>query len=175
MAFDLYEATVPLMRRGLVNLRACVAKGAEHLAAAGKPEAELLEARLAPDMFTFTQQIRTACRAAERAVALLSGNPLPTSADDETSIAELLGRIDRAVATLDGASAEIINGRAGHEVVVPVPDMAIHFTDGGDYLRGFALPNFHFHCSIAYAIMRHLGAPLGKADFLGALDVRKAR
>lgn len=176
MAFDLYHATVPLMRRALANLRACVVKGAEHFAAQGKPETELLEARFAPDMFTFAQQIRTACHAAARAVALLSDAPPAAEADEEASIAELLARIDRTIEVLDGASADIINGRADREVVLPVPGMAIHFADGGDYLSGFALPNLFFHTSVAYAIMRHLGAPLGKIDFLSGgapLDVRK--
>ena len=133
MNISMYQASVPLMRRALVNLRDCVAKGAAHFQADGKPESALLEARLAPDMFTFTQQIRTCCRTAERAAALLSGMPVPAGAEDEASIGQLLARIDGAIAQLDGASADIVNGRAGHEVVVvPVPDMAIHFADGGE-------------------------------------------
>jgi len=172
---SLYQTVVPVARRALVNLRAFTVKGASHFAQQGEAEAVLLETRFAPDMFTFAQQIRSVCHIIEWGIANLSGTSGPTVVEDDASVAEMLARIDRTIALLDSASPEIIDGRAGQEVIMPIPDnRALHFADGADYVGGFVLPNLFFHSSVAYAIMRHRGAPLGKIDFLGELDVREA-
>lgn len=175
MMTALYQAVVPVMRRGLANLRDFVAKGATHFESAGETGEALLSARLAPDMLSFAEQIQRSCDAATRAVAMLSGMSVPDDAGGDSSVADLLARIDRAIARIDAASQETIDARADLPVVVPVPGMAIHFADGSDYAGSFALPNFFFHSTVAYAILRNRGAPLGKADFLGAaaLDLRK--
>jgi len=174
---SLYDSIVPVARQALVNLRDFTAKGAAHFEAAGEPEAALIEARLAPDMFSFALQIRSVCHMAEWALANLSGTPGPQTATEDSDLGGLFVRIDRTIALLDTASKDIVDGRADREIAMPIPgNRALHFANGADYVGSYVLPNLFFHSSIAYAILRHRGAPLGKIDFLGpkSLDIRAA-
>lgn len=168
----LYEAAVPPVRRALVNLAAIVDKAAAHFAAAGTPESAWLNAALAPDMFPLTRQIQTASDAARGIVARLSGTPIPSMPDDETSVAELRDRIARTIAYIDSVPASAIDGREAEPVVVKIPNGEIRFT-AGSYPGEFGLPNFFFHVVTAYGILRHLGAPIGKIDYLGAMDLTR--
>ena len=166
----LYETAIPPVRRALVNLQAFLDKAAAHFAEAGTPEADWLNAALAPDMFTLTRQIQVASDAARGIAARLADSEVPSMPDTETSVAELRDRIARTIAYVDSIPAAAIDGREQAEVIVKFPQAHIRFT-GASYLSDFGMPNLFFHIVAAYGILRHLGAPLGKLDYLGPLDV----
>lgn len=137
--------------------------GAEHAQGSGRSEAELLNAQLAPDMLPFYRQIQIVCDFARRTPARLLGQPVPGSVEGETSVAELRALIAETRAALDAVTPEMLAGRdnepatfnAGQDMTLPA----------GQFLLSFALHNFYFHLTTAYAIARHFGAPLGKRDF----------
>ena len=161
MSLSLYEATVPLLLGTLAKLDALLDKAA----ASGLPEAEIMEARLAPDMLPFPKQIQITSDTAKGAVARLTGVENPAMADTETSIAELKQRIAKTVAFIKGVDKAAFDDAVEREVVVKLPNFELHWA-GRDYLRQYALPNFYFHVSIAYALLRMKGVQIGKADFL---------
>ena len=165
---NLYDISIPVLRRGLVNMAACLTKGADHLAVEGLPEAFLLESKLADDMFAFPRQIQLASDAAKGAAARLSAGEVPSFPDTETTIAELQARIANTIAVLDAVDPASIAGREDADIVMKLPSREIHFT-GLSYVQTFVLPNFFFHATAAYAIMRNKGVPIGKMDYLGAV------
>jgi len=171
-ATTLHAASIPPARRALVNLRACLAKAADHFAAQGVAEADWLDAALAPDMYPLRRQIQVSSDAAKNMAARLSGGEAPVMPDTETSVAELSARIERTIAYLDSIPASAIDGREEAEIVVTRPTLTLRFT-GASYPRDFGLPYFFFHVATAYGIMRHQGAPLGKLDYLGPLDMTR--
>lgn len=173
-ATTLYTASFPPVRRSLVNLAACLAKAADHFVAQGVAEADWLGAALAPDMFPLLRQIQVSSDAAKNMAARLSGGTAPTMPDTETSVAELGARLDRTIAYLDSIPASAVDGREDEEIVMTLPTATLRFT-GTSYLRDFALPNIYFHIVTAYGIMRHRGAPIGKLDYLGAVDMMRTQ
>ncbi len=162
MTFAIHQAAAPVFTRALNNLSAMIDKAL----AAGVSEATLLEARLAPDMHPFPRQIQMASDSAKGAVARLAGVEPPAMPDTETTIAELKARIAATVAYVNSIDAAALDGAEDREVVLKFPGAEMKFT-GADFLTGFALPNFFFHITIAYALLRANGAPIGKIDFLG--------
>lgn len=166
----LHQAAIPPVRRGLTSLSGCLAKAADHFAAAGVPESEWLGAALAPDMFPLTRQVQAAADAAKYIAARLSGGTAPSMPDTETSVAELRYRIARTLAYIDSVPPGAIDGREEEQVTVPIPRGEIRFT-GARYVSDFGLPNFFFHMTMAYGVMRNQGVPLGKLDYLGAIDL----
>lgn len=165
----LYDASIPVLRRGLDNMAACLKKGAEHLAAQGLPESTLLEAKLADDMYALPRQIQIASDAAKGAAARLSGADAPSFPDTEATIAELQARIAKTSAYLDSIPPEKIADREDAEIILKLPSRELPFT-GLSYVQNFVLPNFFFHASASYLIMRHKGVALGKMDFLAGGD-----
>ena len=163
MSFGLYDASAPVFVRALTNLSALMDKAL----AQGFDEAKLLEARLAPDMRPFPSQIQLASDSAKGAVARLTGTDNPSMADTETSFAELKARIDATVAFIKSVDASAFEGGQDRDVVLKFPGGEQHFK-GGAYLTGFALPNFFFHVTTAYALLRAAGVEIGKRDYLGA-------
>lgn len=163
MSFGLYDASAPVFVRALTNLSALMDKAL----AQGFDEAKLLEARLAPDMRPFPSQIQLASDSAKGAVARLTGTDNPSMADTETSFAELKTRIDATVAFINSVDRSAFEGGEEREVVLKFPGGEQHFK-GGAYLTGFALPNFFFHVTTAYALLRAAGVEIGKRDYLGA-------
>lgn len=164
---NLYDLSIPALRRGLDNMAACLAKGAEHLAANGLPESTLLEAKLAADMYAYPRQVQIATDTAKGAGARLSASEAPSYADTETTIAELQERLAKTnayLASIDPAS--IVAEDA--PIVMKLPSREIHFT-GASYVQGFVLPNFYFHATVGYSIMRHIGVPLAKLDYIGGI------
>lgn len=137
---------------------------------AGLDEAALMEARLAPDMKPFPDQIRMAAFSARSCVARLTGQAWPRTDDAETSLAELKETVALSIAFIEGVEAAAFEGAEGRRVELRFPGVELDFTGAG-YLTSFALPNFYFHVSMAYAILRHLGLPLGKRDYLGRLEL----
>jgi hypothetical protein len=161
MTFGIYDASAPVFVAMLTNMRAWLDK-----AAAEKAEAELLEARLAPDMRPLPAQYQMASDSAKNAIARLCGVEAPAMADNEASFAELKARCDRTIAFIEGADRDALAAGGDRQVELLFPNgMGYRFT-GRDYLTSFALPNFFFHATAAYAIFRAAGVGLGKPDFL---------
>lgn len=132
----------------------------------------LLNARLAPDMLAFTRQIQLCCDFAKNAVARLSGGENPRFPDEERSFPELKERIARTLAFLDGADAAALDAGLVRDVTFPRGPSATATMTGEAYLTRFAIPNFYFHATTAYDILRQNGFQIGKQDFLkGVFDV----
>lgn len=161
MSLSMHEASAPLFVNSLRNLRAWLDK-----ALSEKPEAELLEARLAPDMRPFPAQIQMASDSAKNAMARLAGIEPPAMPDTETSFEELKARCDKTIAFVESVGPDALAGSEDREVIMKFPNgTAYRFTDKA-YLTGFALPNFFFHVTTAYALLRAAGVGVGKPDFL---------
>ena len=168
MPITMYQATVPAFVQMLNSLAAILDK-AEAFAAERKIDpAVLLEYRLAPDMFPLIRQIRIAADFAKGCCARLAGREVPSYPDDETSFEELKARIARTVSFVQGFRPEDIDGSEEREIAITVGGQPMHFK-GQQYLVGFVLPNFYFHATAAYAILRHCGLVIGKRDFMGAV------
>ena len=161
MTFSPYEASAPVFVNMLGNMRAWLDK-----AAAEKPEAELLEARLAPDMRPLPAQYQMASDSAKNGIARLAGIEAPSMPDAEASFAELRERCDKTIAFIKSVDPAALADSAGRTVELRFPNGQGYRFDGRDYLTGFALPNFMFHATTAYAILRAAGVSLGKPDFL---------
>jgi len=129
----------------------------------------LINARLSPDMFPLIKQVHIATDFARGTGARLSGAEPPSYEDNEKSLAELIARVERSIEYLRTLKPAAIDGSETREIVRPVRGEPKKFT-GINYLLQFALPNFYFHTTTAYAILRHNGIDLGKSDFIGALD-----
>lgn len=169
---SMYTATVPQLRRMLGNLDSWLDK-AVAFAETKKFDADtLLVARLAPDQFPLGRQIQGACDHAKFIAARLSGETAPAHPDVEKTIPELKARIASVQAFLDTITAESFHGAADRTISLAfAPGMVI---SGADYLNQMGLPNFYFHITTAYAILRHNGVDLGKRDFIGAANLRPA-
>jgi hypothetical protein len=161
MSFTIYDATVPVFVNGLTAMRTWLDK-----AAAEKSESDLMQARLAPDMNPLPAQFQLASDTAKNAIGRLSGIDAPSMADTEASFAELRDRCDRTIAFIKSVDPAILTASADREVVVKLPNGTGWRFTGSDYVAQFALPNFFFHVTAAYAILRAAGVSLGKPDFL---------
>lgn len=164
MSASLYNTHVPMFIAMLNNI-----KGWLDLAAASGREAELIEARLADDMFALARQIQIASDAAKGAGARMSGTEAPSMPDDETTFAALKGRCDKTIAYLQSVDPSAFDAGASREVVITFPNGGGVRFDGHTFLTGFAVPNFYFHATTAYAILRAKGVALGKQNFLAHL------
>jgi hypothetical protein len=165
MSLSLYQASVPVFSRALGLLSTLLTKAEAHAAANGMKLEELLEARLAPDMYTFTRQIQAAADAAKFGAARPAGVAPPSHPDTETTVAELQSRIKAVLDFINGIGEAAYDGAETRPVVVKTGSGELNFT-GQSYLLGFALPNFFFHVVTAYDILRHKGVALTKRDFL---------
>jgi uncharacterized protein len=167
MAIDLHTAAVPPLSRALEQLRHVLDKGAAHAEAQGWDPAVLLSMRLAPDMLPLTRQVQIATDIAKNAAARLTGTEAPVFEDNETTFAELDARLQRAIDYLRSVPVEAFAGAETRAITVPTRARGdLHFV-GTMYLFGFVLPNVYFHSTTAYALLRHAGVPLGKADYIG--------
>ncbi len=167
MTITLHSATVPVFTRMLGNLSGWLDKAEAHAAARKFDSAVYLGLRLAPDMLPFSKQIQIACDAAKFAVSRVAGIDAPKFDDTEASIADLQERIRKTAAFIESVPAAQIDGREESDVVVPRRDGSMTLKAEA-YLKHFATPNFYFHVTTAYALLRHNGVDLGKGDFLGA-------
>lgn len=168
LATELYDLTVPVFLRGFRAMAGFLEKARVHADASGIAHDELLGARLYEDMHPLPYQVQRASDAAKLATTRLGQlEPLPME-DNEASFADLQDRIARTVAYLEAAPAAAINGREDAAIVIATPNRSFEMK-GRDYALGFALPNFYFHVTAAYAILRTKGVPLGKMDFLGGI------
>jgi uncharacterized protein len=156
-----------------LNALSAVLDKAEAFAKAKKIDsAVLLRTRLAPDMFDLTRQVQVATDQARRGAARLAGVEPPSVPDNETSIAELKDRIAKTVAFVKGLDRKALDAAAEREITFPLgPEKKAHMK-GDDYLNHFVLPNFYFHCTTAYDILRHCGVEIGKQDFVGQIPIK---
>lgn len=166
MSLALNDIAPPMFLRGLKVLSGLLDKAI----ASGLDEAALMEARLAPDMRPLPDQIRMAAFSARSCVARLTEQPWPKTDDTETSLAELKETIALSIAFIEAVDPVAFENGETRRVELRFPGVELNF-EGAGYLTSFALPNFYFHVTTAYAILRHAGAALGKRDYLGQLDL----
>ena len=174
MSITMYSASVPIFVRMLGNLTVWLDKAEAHAQAKKFEAGVYLGTRLAPDMLPFTKQIQIACDAVKFGVARLAGIEAPKFEDDEASLADLRARIRRTLDFIQSVPASQIDGTEAKDVVVPRRDGSMTLK-GEAYLKHFVLPNFFFHVTTVYALLRHNGVDLGKADFLGAFQPAAAK
>jgi uncharacterized protein len=166
MPLTMYSASVPVFARMLRNLDAVLDRAAEHAQSRKIDPAVLLAARLYPDMLPFARQVQIATDAAKGCAARLAGLEVPKFDDTEASFAELKARVARTIDFVESVDAQRFDGSETRTITIPLRQGERQF-DGETYLKHFALPNFYFHVTTAYAILRHNGIELGKTDFLG--------
>jgi hypothetical protein len=166
MALSLYTGTVPVFHHMLRNLSYILEKGAASAAQRGFDPGALTGARLAPDMLPLTRQVLIACDAAKNGVARVSGVEAPKFADDETTFDELRARIQKTLDYLETVPAASLDGKEDADVTFPVGRDKTRTMKAQAYLTTWVLPNFFFHITTTYALLRHNGVPLGKADYL---------
>ena len=169
MSISMHSASVPVFVRMFGNLSLWLDKAEAHATVKKFDPQVYLTARLAPDMLPFPKQIQSACDAAKFGVARLAGVDAPKFDDTEASLAELRVRIQKTVEFVRSVPASQIDGTESKDVVVPRRDGSITLK-GEFYLKHFVMPNFYFHLTTAYALLRHCGVDLGKSDYLGALS-----
>jgi hypothetical protein len=169
MTVSIYDASIPSLVRGLTNLSAILDKAAAHAAAHKFDPAVLLQARLFPDMLPLTRQIQIVCDTAKGAAGRLAAKEVPKHEDNEASIAELKARIQKTIDFVQSVTPEALAGAETRPIVLTFPTNTLNF-NGLSYLTHFVLPNFYFHVSIAYALLRNNGVELGKRDYLGAIQ-----
>jgi uncharacterized protein len=166
MSLTMYQASIPVFIRMLENLSSILDKAALHAETKKIDPAIFINARLAPDMYPLSRQIQIATDMVKGCAARLSGTEIPSYEDNESTFSELQARIAKTVTFLQSVKAEQLNGSEERTVT-----LKIHSRDtdlpGVTYLLNYVLPNFYFHITTAYAILRHNGLELGKKDFVG--------
>ena len=165
MSISMYQASVPVFLHGLGTLAHLLRKGEAHASETGADPASYVEARLAPDMLTLAGQIQRASDTSKFAIERLSGVASPKLEDSEKTVAELLARIERTTAYIGSIQEAQIDGTETKRIELKLRDFNPVFT-GASYLLSFAVPNFYFHVTTAYDILRHKGVPLAKLDYL---------
>jgi hypothetical protein len=172
MPFVMSQASLPVFEIGLNAFVAVLDKAAAHAAAKKIDPSVILGWRLAPDMFALTRQVQVTCDQAKNGSARLAGIEPPKFEDNETSIDQLKERLTKTVAFLKTLDAKAIDASAEREITFPLGP-AKGQMKGADYLNHFVLPNFYFHLTASYAIVRQCGVELGKRDFLGAIPIKR--
>jgi hypothetical protein len=165
---SLYDVSIPPLLRGLTNMSAILDKAAAHAAAKKFDSIALAQARLFPDMHPLARQVQIACDTAKGAAGRLAGIEVPKHEDKETTLPELKARIAKTVDFLKTVTPAQLAGDEARGIEIKFPNGAWKFTAIG-YLTDFALPNFYFHVSMVYALLRKGGVEIGKSDFLGAI------
>ena len=166
MTISMYQASAPRFANTLGNLAAILDKAQAHCDARKIDPVTLTTFRLFPDMFPFSRQVQIACDTAKGAVARLAGVEIPRHEDVEKTLQDLKARIAKTLDFVQSLKAERIDGSEEKEIVLQMRNGERRYT-GLQYLMGHALPNFYFHVTTAYNILRHNGVELGKADYLG--------
>lgn len=166
MTISMYSASVPAFTRMLQNLSRWLERAEAHAVEKKFDPVVLLGTRLAPDMLPFTRQVQIACDGAKFCVARLAGVEAPRHEDNEATVAELQARIASTLSFIASVPADRIDGSEDRDITIPRRD-GNTVMKGEAYLKHFAQPNLYFHVTTAYALLRHNGVPLGKADYLG--------
>lgn len=166
MALSMYQASIPVYIRALNILSTLLEKGEQYAKENGIDAQLLLDAKLAPDMYNLVAQVQRASDTSKATAERLSGKPAPRMPDTEKTFAELHARIAKTVTYLKTIDAADLQGSEKRTVTLTAGDLKRDFK-GDDYLLTFALPNFYFHITTAYDILRHSGVRIGKQDFIG--------
>jgi len=167
MTLSMYSASIPAFKRLLNNLDGILAKAESHATEKKLGPTVLTSFRLFPDMLPLTSQVFIATDVCKGAAARLTGQEAPAFADTETTLPELRARIAKTLAYLEDFKPEQFEGAETRHIVLKFGPNSFEFT-GHDYLNHFVLPNIYFHATTCYAILRHNGVVLGKADYLGS-------
>jgi len=167
MTVSMYTVSVPVFIQHLGGLAGVLDKAAAHAASRKINEADLLSMRLAPDMFPLLRQVRAATDHAANAAGRLSGKELLKFANDETTIAQLKDRVTKTIEYLKAVKASEVDGTEAKEISITFPNGNTRQFTGQSLLLGNSLPNFFFHVTTAYVILRQCGVELGKRDFMG--------
>lgn len=165
-SMNLYDVSVAPLMRNLDNLKHILQQGEAYAEQKKVSPDTVLNSRLFVDMYPLTKQVQLVSDMSKGAGARLAGIEIPQYADDETSFDMLYARIDKTLSFLQQIQPEKLAGAESKEVVLTIRKVDLTFT-GLDYLEKWAMPNVYFHTTTAYNILRHLGVPLGKTDFLG--------
>jgi hypothetical protein len=169
MSISMYDFSIPILTRGLTNLSAILDKAAAHAAAKKFDPVVLAQTRLFPDMFPLVRQVQVACDTAKGAAARLAGIEVPKHEDTEVTFADLKARIAKTTDFLKTVGAAQLKDAESRNIEIKFPNGSWKFT-GLAYLNDFVVPNFYFHYSMVYALLRKNGIDVGKMDFLGAIQ-----
>jgi uncharacterized protein len=165
----MYDISIPVLTLGLTNLSAVLDKAAAYAEAKKIDPKALPDSRLIADMFPLKRQVQIACDTAKGAAARLAGIEIPKHEDTEATFEELKARIAKTIAFVQSVKPEQVNGSETREIVLKFPSSTLTF-NGLGYVTKYAMPNFYFHLTAAYAILRKNGVDLGKRDFLGSIQ-----
>jgi len=168
MSLSIHQASVPVFVQGLKGLKVVLTKAAAHVEAKKLDPEALLKARLYPDMFPLIRQVQIATDFAKGCCARLAGEDVPAWDDVETSFADLIARVDRAIAYVEGLDAAKFEGAEDRDITLTRRGET-SVVKGLTYLQTQAQPNFFFHLTTAYAILRKNGVEVGKRDYLGTV------
>jgi hypothetical protein len=169
MPISMYDFSIPVLTGGLTNLSAILDKAAAQAATKKFDSAVLAQARLFPDMYPLARQVQIACDTAKGAAARLAGIDVPKHEDTEVTLAELKARIAKTLDFLKSVTAAQLKDTESRAIEIKFTNGSWKFS-GIAYLTEFVLPNFYFHVSMAYALLRKNGIEIGKSDFLGAIQ-----
>lgn len=166
MAISMYQASIPQLTKMLANLSNILKKGEEFASAQSLDSKALVEGRLAANMFPLSKQVQIACDQVKNGMARLAGIEPPKFEDNETTFAQLQDRITKTLAFANSLKPEQIDGTEAKEIKFSVQEWKFEFV-GEQYLLTWIIPNFYFHVTTAYDILRHNGVEVGKSDYLG--------
>jgi uncharacterized protein len=166
MTLSMYQASLPNFIRGLNNLSAILTKAAAHAEAKKIDPSVFINARLAPDMFPLSRQVQITTDQVKGFAARIAGVEIPSYPDTESTFPELQARITKTVDFLKSFKPEQIDGNEEKNIELKAGQRELKFK-GQDYLTHFVIPNFYFHITTAYAILRHNGLEIGKKDYIG--------
>ena len=169
MTISMHSASVPIFVKMLGNMLTWLDKAEAHAKAKNFDSDNYVGMRLTPDMLPFSRQIQIASDACKRCVSALAGVGAPSWEDDESTLDELRARIAKTIEYVQSVPAEKIDGSEEREITLQIPDGGELKFAGEAFLKGFSLPNFYFHCTMTYALLRLGGVDLGKRDYLGGL------
>ncbi len=167
MAVSMHQISLPVFIRHLNGLAGCMRKAQALYGEKKYDETTLLNYRFYPDMFNFARQVQAATDHARTCTALLAGVEAPKYEDNEKGLADLIARVEKTIAWLNTIKPEQVDGSEGKAVTLKMRDRELSFK-GLELLLNRSLPNFFFHCTTAYDILRHNGVEIGKRDFMGA-------
>ena len=167
MSLTMYSASAPVITRVLGSMLAWLDRAEAHAQARSFDPTNYLGLRLAPDMLPFSRQIQIASDGAKGCMSRLAGTEIPKWEDNESTLDELRARIRRTLDHVQSFGPAQLDGSDSREIAIPMRSGDTLRFDGESFLKYFALPNFYFHATTTYALLRHAGVELGKADFLG--------
>ncbi len=167
MSLSMHSASAPVFARVLGNMLAWLDKAQAHADARKFDSTNYLGLRLAPDMLPFVNQVQIASDGAKGCMSRLAGQEIPKWEDNEASLDDLRVRIRKTVAHVQSIAAAQLDGADSREIVIPMRSGEPLRFDGETFLKHFALPNFYFHATATYMLLRHAGVELGKRDYLG--------